>query len=620
MLSAVKRYKVLLSSALARYFPRTTEYLRAEREAAARLRQPAPRAKRPATPGKASKAGGRQRQTSDGPEPGIYPSTRLKIDEARSAAMRERVAAAVTAGLVGAPSDEQWAMILCRAPLARIFAGAGSGKSTTLLLRVVFMLCHLQIPVASLTVISFTNVSCAELRGQLLRLLAFWQFPCDETMARQCVRTFHSAMAQQAKALLGTPSWFEQLGGAASAEPDAPLAGRLPPAQQRLLRQAYEQLYASDKVFRQQVHELLGAALPETVGKPPQEGLRLAGELRAAPLFDVFYQQACFAESLGLRPDRLDAAALDCAPRERLFVQALATFWAGFHSLLQAQRLSTFDAAFQQLGECLASTQDLPLEAIEPMRHLLIDEFQDISPQIVHWLQAVHRALASRSKAVSLMAIGDDWQSIYGWRGSSPELFLDFDRHFPSRGKARSQVLMLTRNFRSIEPILRDAEALLAGVACKQAKRSQAIKAAQAGDHGVRRIEGFDLKRQLPELLREITAQCAHVAQRDSRERHPVLLLGRRNDALKQVQAQLDPSLPVRAYSIHRAKGLQGEVAIILDDGGSTESHPLRNALYARCGLFRNSYDQAMRDEGLRLAYVAVTRGVSRVLWYSGKG
>ena len=46
--------------------------------------------------------------------------------------MRERVAQAVSAGLIGAPSDEQWAMILCRAPLARIFAGAGSGKSSTL--------------------------------------------------------------------------------------------------------------------------------------------------------------------------------------------------------------------------------------------------------------------------------------------------------------------------------------------------------------------------------------------------------------------------------------------------------------------------------------------------------
>lgn len=621
MLSAVKRYQALLSSTLARYFPRTTEYLRAEREAAAKLRQPQPRAKRPTSSGKA-KAGGRTKKASDGPAPaptGIYSSARLKVDDHQIAAMRARVADAVAAGLIGAPSDEQWAMILCRAPLARIFAGAGSGKSTTLLLRVVFMLCHLRIPASSLTVISFTNASCAELRGQLLRLLAFWQFPFDEAQVRQCVRTFHSAMAQQAKALMGALNWFEQLGSGASEEPDAPAGGRLPPAQQRLLRQAYDGLYASDAAFRQQVHELLGVALPEAVGKPPQEGLRLEGERRATPIFEAFYQQGCFAESLGLRLDRLDATALACAPRERLFLQALASFWARFQTLLQAQGVTTFDAAFRQLGERLASAQELPEEAIEPLRHLLIDEFQDISPQIVHWLQAVHRALAGRSKAVSLMAIGDDWQSIYGWRGSSPELFLDFDRHFPSRGKAKSQVLILTTNFRSIEPILRDAEALLAGVACKQTKRSQAIKTTQPGDHGVRKIDNFDLRRQLPELLQEIATQCAHVAQRGSRERHPILLLSRRNDTLKQVHTQLDPSLPVHAYSIHRAKGLQGEVAIILDDGGSPESHPLRNALYAHCGLFRNSYDQAMRDESLRLAYVAVTRGVSRVLWYSAK-
>ncbi len=45
----------------------------------------------------------------------------------------------------------------------------------------------------------------------------------------------------------------------------------------------------------------------------------------------------------------------------------------------------------------------------------------------------------------------------------------------------------------------------------------------------------------------------------------------------------------------------------------------MRNALYAASGFFRNSYDQAMEDESLRLAYVAITRGVSRVLWYTRK-
>lgn len=632
MLSAVKRYKTLLSSALARYFPRTTEYLRAEREAKAHQRQPQPRAKKPAASGKAKPAG-RKKKASDGPAPagtgtgtgtettaGIYSSTRRKISETQISTMRERVAQAVATGLIGAPSDEQWAMILCRAPLTRIFAGAGSGKSTTLVLRVVFMLCHLQIPVASLTVISFTNASCAELRSQLLRLLAFWQFPFDEAMARQCVRTFHSAMAQQAKLLLDAPRWFEQLSASAGEEPDNPaLGGRLPAAQKRLLLQSYDCLYASDADFRQQVQQLLGLAISESSAKAPQDGFRLAGEFGAAPLYEVFFQQACFAESLGLDPLQLNPAEFDCAPRERLFLQALVAFWKHFHTQLREQRLTTFDAAFRQLGERLRSVLELPHEATAPLQHLLIDEFQDISPQIVHWLQAVHGALAGQGKAVSLMAIGDDWQSIYGWRGSSPELFLDFDRHFPCRGKGKSQVLMLTTNYRSIEPILRDAQAMLAEVKIKQAKSSQAFKPTQPGDHGVKLIRNFDLKRQLPALAQEIRAQCEYVASRSCRERNAVLVLSRRNEPLKQLQREFDSSLPIRCYSIHRAKGLQGEIAVILDDCTAAESHPLRNALYARCGFFRNSYDQAMQDENLRLAYVAITRGVSRVIWYVGQ-
>ncbi|MCY1539865.1 hypothetical protein D9M68_754740 [compost metagenome] len=197
---------------------------------------------------------------------------------------------------------------------------------------------------------------------------------------------------------------------------------------------------------------------------------------------------------------------------------------------------------------------------------------------------------------------------------------MDFDRHFPSKGKARkSAVLMLATNYRSIEPVIRDGEAVLEAVACKQAKASKAFKAMQPGDHGVKLVARFDLKSRLPELLKEIQAQCEHVAGRRSTERTAVLVLSRRNEPLQAIQAGLDRKLPVKTYTIHRAKGLQAEVAIIVDDCLPAEPHPLRNALYAHSGFFRNSYDQAMQDESLRLAYVAITRGVSRVLWYTQK-
>ena len=636
LLTALRHYRTLFSSALARCFPRTSAYLRDERRgalfhqsaapapetkakaktkagAAPKTKKPAaskPAAKRPAPTG--------QRQTA-----GIYGPAALKIDAAQVAAMREQVARAVAAGVLRAPSDEQWEMILARQPATRIFAGAGSGKSTTLVLRVVFMLCHLGIPAERLTVISFTNASCAELREQLLRVLAFWQYPFGAAQARQCVRTFHSAMAQLARSRLGAPVWFEQLDdkSAAADEPDTPLGGRLRPAQLRLLKQAYQTCYAAEAEFAAQVHALLGQPAPQGKrGRAPLDAVRLAGEFAAVPLYEAFYQQAGFIESIGLRIDRLEAGALDCPERERQFVAALVTFWKHFQALLAEQGLATFNGAFQRLAEQLGGERDGPAADLAPLGHLLIDEFQDISPQIVQWLQAVHGRLARAGEAVSLMAIGDDWQSIYGWRGSSPELFMDFDRHFPGKGKAKASALLgLTANYRSVAPVIRDGEKVLAGVAIKQDKRSQAQRATQPGDHGVRVISGFDLNGQQAELLAQIRAQCEYAAGRQSAERTAVLLLSRRNEPLQALQRELGRKLPVQALTIHRAKGLQAEVAVIVDDCLPPDPHPLRNALYARSGFFRNSYDQAMRDESLRLAYVAITRGVSRVLWFTRK-
>ncbi|WP_313117425.1 DEAD/DEAH box helicase [Ectopseudomonas guguanensis] len=618
MLSAVARYRQLLSSALARYFPRTTAYLRAEREAAQPRKPVRKQSKKKSTGNK--KAGSRKTASSKPGPTGIYPATRLKIEDAQVQAMRERVAQAVSAGLIGAPSDEQWAMILCRAPLARIFAGAGSGKSSTLVLRVVFLLCHLEIEPKRLTVISFTNASCHELRERLQRLLDFWHYPHD---ARQCVRTFHAAMVTLAKESLGNPRWFEQLDEPGD-EPDNPLAGtRLRPAQQRLLKQAYQNAYAEDARFRALIHRLLKLPAPEEPpqgkDKAPLDACKLPGEFAALPLFELLHGQIDFAESLGIRLDRLDVKALACGLRERDFIEAMQRFHQHFSALLHSQGLISFNGAFAQLSERLSSDDGKPGPALLALSHLLIDEFQDISPQIVLWLQAVHRRLHQAGERISLMAIGDDWQSIYGWRGSSPELFIDFDRHFPSRGRGKSTTLQLNTNYRSIEPVIRDAEKVLAEVHNKQAKTCVAAKAMQPGDHGVKLIQRFDLANGMPRLLEEIRAQCAHVASRPGADRTAVLLLSRRNEPLQQVRAQLDKALPVKALTIHRAKGLQAEVAIILDDCLPVDKHPLRNALYTQCGFFAGSYDQAMQDEARRLAYVAITRGVSRVLWYTRK-
>ena len=101
---------------------------------------------------------------------------------------------------------------------------------------------------------------------------------------------------------------------------------------------------------------------------------------------------------------------------------------------------------------------------LRPMSHLMIDEFQDVSPQIVSWIRASLAAIRSRGAALhigraaqhsSLLCVGDDWQSIYGWRGSSPKYFIEFNKEFPSPGTTR---VMLSENYRSHQHVIDAAE------------------------------------------------------------------------------------------------------------------------------------------------------------------
>ncbi|MBX4941664.1 ATP-dependent helicase [Rhizobium binae] len=123
-------------------------------------------------------------------------------------------------------------------------------------------------------------------------------------------------------------------------------------------------------------------------------------------------------------------------------------------------RLSTLNAC--DFGDLLMhpiaifrKNPDLLKEYHGRFRYILVDEYQDTNTAQYMWL----RLLAQRSKGEpqNVCCVGDDDQSIYGWRGAEVDNILRFEKDFPG-----AKVIKLERNYRSTEHILGTAAHLIA--------------------------------------------------------------------------------------------------------------------------------------------------------------
>ncbi len=150
-------------------------------------------------------------------------------------------------------------------------------------------------------------------------------------------------------------------------------------------------------------------------------------------------------KSQGIRPDA--AEGLANGDREQLAASA----YAKYQIQLRACGSMDFDDLLLSTEELFDKHADVRVSEAARFDHLLIDEYQDTNgPQY-----RIVKALADRHR--NLCVVGDDDQSIYGWRGADVSHILNFKKDWPD-----AKVVRLEDNYRSKSPILEAANTLIA--------------------------------------------------------------------------------------------------------------------------------------------------------------
>jgi DNA helicase-2/ATP-dependent DNA helicase PcrA len=150
-------------------------------------------------------------------------------------------------------------------------------------------------------------------------------------------------------------------------------------------------------------------------------------------------------KSQGVRAD----AALDLAGKDKAQLAAMA--YGKYQSALKAAGAMDFDDLLLCTEELFTKHAEARFAEASRFDHLLIDEYQD-----TNGLQyRIVKAMADRHR--NLCVVGDDDQSIYGWRGAEVTHILSFQNDWPE-----AKVVRLEDNYRSKAPILELANTLIA--------------------------------------------------------------------------------------------------------------------------------------------------------------
>lgn len=299
-----------------------------------------------------------------------------------------------------------------------VLAGAGSGKTRVLVHRIAWLMQAEGVSPYAILAVTFTNKAAREMRTRLEALQGV-------SLRNMWVGTFHSI----AHRLLRT-HWHD---------------ARLP---------QHFQIIDSDDQLRL-IKRLLRDHNVDDERYPPKQVQYFIG--------------GCKEE--GLRPQQVPAHG-------DAYLARMVELYELYQLTCERGGLVDFGELLLRSLELLRDTPALLKHYRERFGHILVDEFQDTNTLQYAWLKLLAGADGnggSDDNRACMTVVGDDDQSIYGWRGARVENIRRFESEFPN-----TRTVRLEQNYRSTSAILDAANALISHNSGRMGK--ELWTAGEAGD------------------------------------------------------------------------------------------------------------------------------------------
>ncbi|HPS61779.1 MAG TPA: UvrD-helicase domain-containing protein [Bacteroidales bacterium] len=235
-------------------------------------------------------------------------------------------------------------------------------------------------------------------------------------------------------------------------------------------------------------------------------------------------------------------------------------------------------------------------------RYILVDEFQDVNNLQVELIRLL------LTDETQLFCVGDDWQSIYGFRGSNVNYIIDFEKHFP-----RASVMKLSLNYRSTQHIVGASNEVIRH---NKFRIEKEMRAARRSEHKIVIYPGGSEEENVRFCVNKVRELLEEgVAGED------ILFLYRRSKMIKPYSDRFrEEGIRVAAKTIHAAKGLEARVVFIV---GLTEGNGGFPDIWLEDRIFqvikRANHDLLVEEER-RLFYVAITRAREKLFLITEKG